>query len=59
MEPENEPPTTRPDGESVETAVERGRWAGTPFAVLGTVAAGIWLVAGVVVAAVLLVWWLA
>ena len=59
MEPENEPPTTPPDGESVETAVERGRWAGTPFAVLGTVAAGIWLVAGVVVAAVLLVWWLA
>ena len=59
MEPENEPPTTRSDGESVETAVERGRWAGTPFAVLGTVAAGIWLVGGVVAATVLLVWWLA
>ena len=59
MESKNEPHTTRPDGESVETAVERGRWAGTPFAVLGTVAAGIWLVGGVVAAAVLLVWWLA
>ena len=45
--------------ESVEDAVRRGRWSGTPFVLLGSVALTIWLVVGVVAGIVLLVWWLA
>ena len=48
----------RPD-ESVEDAVRRGRWSGTPFVLLGSVALTIWLVVGIVAGVVLLVWWLA
>jgi len=48
----------RPD-ESVEDAVRRGRWSGTPFVLLGSVALTIWLVVGLVAGIVLLVWWLA
>jgi hypothetical protein len=47
------------EGDSVEETVRRGRWAGTPFVLLGGVAATIWLVVGAVAALVLLVWWLA
>lgn len=46
-------------GESVEDAVRRGRWSGTPFVLLGSVALTIWLVVGIVAGIVLLVWWLA
>jgi hypothetical protein len=48
----------RPD-ESVEDAVRRGKWSGTPFVLLGSVAVTIWLVVGLVAGIVLLVWWLA
>ena len=47
------------EGESVEDVVRRGRWSGTPFVLLGSVAASIWLVVAVVAAIALLVWWLA
>ena len=57
---EGPPPEDAPrEGESVEDVVRRGRWSGTPFVVLGSVAVTIWLVVGVVAALVLLVWWLA
>ena len=58
---EQEPPTedTPQAGETVEDVVRRGRWSGTPFVLLGSVAAGIWLVVAVVAAIALLVWWLA
>lgn len=46
-------------GESVEDAVRRGRWSGTPFVLLGSVALTIWLVVGIVAGIILLVWWLA
>ena len=46
-------------GECVEDAVRRGRWSGTPFVLLGSVALTIWLVVGIVAGIVLLVWWLA
>jgi hypothetical protein len=46
-------------GESMEDVVRRGRWSGTPFVLLGSVAASIWLVVAVVAAIALLVWWLA
>jgi hypothetical protein len=45
--------------ESMEETVRRGRWSGTPFVLLGSVALTIWLVVGVVAGIVLLVWWLA
>jgi hypothetical protein len=48
----------QPD-ETVEDAVRRGRWSGTPFVLLGSVALTIWLVVGLVAGIVLLVWWLA
>jgi hypothetical protein len=48
----------QPD-ETVEDAVRRGRWSGTPFVLLGSVALTIWLVVGMVAGIVLLVWWLA
>ena len=58
---EQELPTedTPQAGETVEDVVRRGRWSGTPFVVLGSVALTIWLVVGVVAGLVLLVWWLA
>ena len=59
---EREPSSTEDaprEGESVEDVVRRGRWSGTPFVLLGSVAAGIWLVVAVVAAIALLVWWLA
>jgi len=46
------------EGDSVEDTVRRGRWSGTPFVLLGSVAASIWLVVAVVAGIVLLVWWL-
>jgi hypothetical protein len=60
-EGEPEPSTDDGPGEdvSVEDAVRRGRWSGTPFVLLGSVAATIWLVVALVTAVVLLVWWLA
>jgi hypothetical protein len=45
--------------ESLEDVVRRGRWSGTPFVLLGSVAVTIWLVVGVVAGIVLAVWWLA
>jgi hypothetical protein len=54
------PPEDTPrEGESVEDVVRRGRWSGTPFVALGSVAVAIWLFVGLVAAIVLLVWWLA
>jgi hypothetical protein len=38
--------------------VARGRWSGTPFAVIATVAAVLWGVAAFVAVALVLVWWL-
>ena len=46
-------------GDSMEDVVRRGRWSGTPFVVLGSVAAMIWLVVALVAGLALLVWWLA
>ena len=46
-------------GESVEDVVRRGRWSGTPWVMLGSVAAFVWLAVAVVAAVALLVWWLA
>ena len=58
---ENEPaPEDAPgEGESMEDVVRRGRWSGTPFVLLGSVAASIWLVVAAVAGIALLVWWLA
>lgn len=47
------------EGASVEGAVRRGRWSGTPWVMLGSVAAFVWLCVAVVSAVALLVWWLA
>ena len=47
------------EGESVEDVVRRGKWSGTPFALLGSVAAAIWLVVALIAGIALLVWWLA
>ena len=46
-------------GESVEDVVRRGRWSGTPWVMLGGVAAFVWLTVAVVAGVALLVWWLA
>ena len=46
-------------GDSLEDTVRRGRWSGTPWVALGSVAAVIWLTVAVVAGLVLLVWWLA
>ena len=45
--------------ESVEDAVRRGRWSGTPFVLLGSVALTSWLVVAAVAGIVLLALWLA
>ena len=46
-------------GDSMEDVVRRGRWSGTPFVLLGSVAATIWLVVALFAGLALLVWWLA
>ena len=46
------------EGESVEDVVRRGRWSGTPWVMLGSVAAFVWLAVAAVAAAALLVSWL-
>jgi hypothetical protein len=49
------------EGSAVEQearTVSRGRAARTPFVVLGSVAAVVWLAAGLIVVAAILVWWL-
>ena len=46
-------------GDSMEDVVRRGRWSGTPFVLLGGVAATIWLVVALVAGLALLAWWLA
>ena len=54
------PPEDAPrQGESVEDVVRRGRWSGTPWVMLGGVAAFVWLAVAVVAGVALLVWWLA
>jgi hypothetical protein len=45
--------------EPVAEAARRGQWWATPFVVLGSVAAVVWLVAGLITGALLLIWWLA
>ncbi len=45
--------------DSLEDTVRRGRWSGTPWVALGSVAAVIWLTVAAVAGLVLLVWWLA
>jgi len=45
--------------DSTEDVVRRGRWSGTPFVLLGSVAAAIWLVVAIVAGLALLAWWLA
>jgi hypothetical protein len=60
VEQEGPPAADAPlEDESVEDAVRRGRWSGTPFVLLGSVALTIWLVVALVAGIVLLVWWLA
>jgi hypothetical protein len=44
--------------ESETRAVARGKLTRTPFVALATVATVVWLTAGLVTAAVLLIWWL-
>ena len=56
LEPSEDAPS---DGETIEDVVRRGCWSGTPWAMLGGVAAFIWLCVAVTSALVLLVWWLA
>jgi hypothetical protein len=43
----------------MEDVVRRGRWSGTPFVLLGGIAATIWLVVALVAGLALLAWWLA
>jgi hypothetical protein len=49
------------EGSAVEQearTVSRGRASRTPFVVLGSVATVVWLAAGLIVLAAILVWWL-
>jgi hypothetical protein len=46
-------------GGQLETSVARGRGAGTPVALLGSVASLVWGALAVLAAVVLLIWWLA
>lgn len=56
---EKEPAEDTPrEGDSVEDVVRRGRWSGTPFVALGSVAAVVWLTVALVAGGVLLLWWL-
>ncbi len=50
---------TAAPGDSMEDVVRRGRWSGTPFVVLGSVAVTIWLVVAAVAGLAMLAWWLA
>jgi hypothetical protein len=45
--------------EPVGEAARRGQWWATPFVVLASVASVVWVVAGLITAALLVVWWLA
>jgi hypothetical protein len=45
-------------GEPVGEAVRRGQWWATPLVVLGSVATVVWIAAGILTAALLIVWWL-
>jgi hypothetical protein len=45
-------------GEPVGEAVRRGQWWATPLVVLGSVATVVWAAAGILTAALLIVWWL-
>jgi hypothetical protein len=55
--PENGDESAR-RGEPVGEAVRRGQWWATPLVVLGSVATVVWVVAGIITAALLLIWWL-
>jgi hypothetical protein len=44
--------------EPVGEAVRRGQWWATPLVVLGSVATVVWIAAGILTAALLIVWWL-
>ena len=44
--------------EPVGEAVRRGQWWATPLVVLGSVATVVWVAAGILTAALLVVWWL-
>ena len=44
--------------EPIAHATRRGQWWATPLVVLGSVATVVWVVAGILTAAMLLVWWL-
>jgi hypothetical protein len=56
---EQEPSEDVPrEGDDVKDAVRRGRWEGTPFVALGSVAVVLWLAVAVVAGAALLLWWL-
>jgi hypothetical protein len=44
--------------EPVGEAVRRGKWWATPLVVLGSVATVVWVAAGILTGALLLVWWL-
>jgi hypothetical protein len=43
--------------EPVAGAVRRGQWWATPLVILGSVATVVWVVAGVLTAALLVIWW--
>ena len=45
-------------GEPVGEAVRRGQWWATPLVILASVATLVWVVAGIVTAGLLLLWWL-
>ena len=56
---EREPGEDTPrEGDSVEDVVRRGRWSGTPFVALGSVALVLWLTVALVAGGALLLWWL-
>jgi len=55
---ETKPAEAPARAESETRAVARGKAARTPFVALATVAAAVWVLAGVITASVLLVWWL-
>jgi hypothetical protein len=44
--------------EPVGEAARRGQWWATPLVILGSVATIVWVVAGLLTAALLLIWWL-
>jgi hypothetical protein len=44
--------------ESIPQAARRGQWWATPVVILGSVATVVWVVAGLITGALLLIWWL-